>query len=199
MIVVLEGEQYTFKTTIAEALQERGWQCIRPFRRGGENRTQFEQRVARARHIRVPANCFQEDIIVAEVLSNLNGNFVLDRSVPSGLAHSYIDIPTRGRAMELWLEALAAHGEYLVIEMLIDLMVDFRHKLSDRAEDYDWDKYDYVERGVLAGKISNAVRQVPSDRLIRFDATGVDGEAIVESILKQISDVSSRAEGVEAG
>jgi len=195
VILVLEGEQYTFKTTIAEELEKRGWYCIRPFRRNGETRAQYANRVSRARKIRVPANRFQEDIIVAEVLRNLKGNFILDRSTPSGLAYAHVDISTVEFAMSLWLEALKAHqGGYLVIDMVIDLMVDFRHKTSDR-DGVDWDNdFDHESREKLADKISSVIdRHVPHDRIIRFDATGADREEIIESILKQISDVSMRA------
>lgn len=120
MVIALEGASGVGKGAIAQELSRlTNWPVYRPFRPQVDSHQPGEDdpRLAALQDV-LPVNTWAEDLYTADVLSVTRPDVILDRSMPSGLAHNRSLPPAqRMAAVMLWAERMRkAEGCLILLE-----------------------------------------------------------------------------------
>jgi len=95
MILILEGTNGTGKSTCAKLLSPiLGAPVYRPFRRGNSDlhwgSCSVQEKQLREQ-FKVPLNTHIEDLYVADLISTVETNIILDRSIPSAISYGLME------------------------------------------------------------------------------------------------------------
>lgn len=141
MRIVLEGGSGVGKSTLAKALNAiTGVPVYRPFR--GKSEHIPAETVKDMQDLGLSVNGWEEDLYTADMLSVVNSDVILDRSLPSAMAFNSVsscalDMRTRRAIIRLWAERIVAARAVLV---LVTCDAQLRQSRSpDRGGDWEVD------------------------------------------------------------
>lgn len=126
MIVILEGLEGVGKTEAAQHISRTlGLPIYRAFRSNPYERFGEGNHIeAMLRKLGVPINTHVEDLYVADLLTTIGGDVILDRSMPSGYAYALwdalLDESEAKKALDYWLWRMSARSDVHYIDMVCD-------------------------------------------------------------------------------
>lgn len=154
MIIILEGLEGVGKTALANALSEStGHPIYRAFRSNPSERFGEGNRLeATLRSYGVPVNSYIEDLFVADLLTTIGGDVILDRSMPTGIAYGLknglFDYKKAWDVYAYWLWRMGARSDVLYVHMEADAQARSERIAPGRIN------YGESERAVLEANLS---------------------------------------------
>lgn len=160
MRLILEGGSGVGKSTLARALATlTGVPVYRPFRGDAEHISSATVRMMQGLGLSV--NGWEEDLYTADVLSVLSSDVIIDRSMPSAMAHNEVsscalDAHARRTILRLWAERIVKARAVLVLVACEEMTRVSRIEAARiGSSDYEWEVNGIVKA------VREAVREVP--------------------------------------